>query len=118
MFRPRDTFGQECTQGARKPVGNYYYRTSSISVRNPSRCPPRKIFFWASSVEVLRDNSVAILHKVVFLIDRGTRSCLDRTPGNRTPGSGNRNSPVVIVLKNHILIAYDFNQQPGKITNL
>ena len=35
--RPRDTFGQECTLKPREPVGNYSYRTSSISVRNPSR---------------------------------------------------------------------------------
>ena len=37
--RPRDIFGQKSTSRARDPVGNYSYRTSSRSVRNPFPLP-------------------------------------------------------------------------------
>ena len=51
--------------------------------------------------------------------EEGKRLLVQVIPENpKNEGSENRNSPVVIVLKNHILLAYYFNQQPGKITNL
>ena len=77
--RPRDIFGQKSTSRAREPVVNYPYQTNSRSVRNPSSWLARKIFFKSISWKVLQDDSVTILHKFVFLIDRGTCSCLART---------------------------------------
>ena len=68
-----DLFGV-CTPGATEPVINYSYRTSSRGVRWLAR----KIFLWPISGEVSQGDSVAILHRMVFLIDRGTCSCLAR----------------------------------------
>ena len=77
--RPRDIVGQKSISRAREPVENYPFRTSPRSDRNPSRWLARKIFFWPISWKVLQDDSVTILHKVVFLIDRARCSCLART---------------------------------------
>ena len=76
--RPRDILGQKYTSGAREPVENHQ-SNSSRSVRNRSRWLARKIILWPIIGKVLQDDSVTILHKLVFLIDPGTCSWLART---------------------------------------
>ena len=77
--RLRDILWQKSTSRARELVGNYSYRTSSKSVGNLSQRLARKYFYGESVGKSCRTNPVAFLHKVVFLIDRGTCSCLART---------------------------------------
>ena len=79
--RLREIFGLKSTSRVREPVWKYFYRTSSRSVQSPSRWLARKNIFLANQREVLQGDSVAILHKVVFLIDRGTCSSFARTTG-------------------------------------
>lgn len=78
--RLREILGLKSTSRVREPVWKYLYRTSSRSVQSPSRDWPENIFL-ANQREVLQGDSVTILHKVVFLFDRGTCSSFARTTG-------------------------------------